>query len=409
MLIGSQGTVPARETGGAQEGGGWPVHVLYVIDSVGRVGGAEQGLMAMAPQLVRAGVKLDVAYLKDSPGGFQPELAAAGADVFGVGRPSRGGTAAALHRLVRERRPDLLHTTLYASDVLGRAAALATRTPVVTSLVDAAYGPEHRNARGLSPWQVRAAQAVDATTAQGTRRFHALTRYVAGAMARRLRVSARRIDVVPRGRDPELLGTVTPDRRAAVRSALELPQDVPVVLAAARQQYRKGLDVLLEAWPEVLRAEPDAVLLLAGSEGGETARLRALAEAAGGAARRVRFLGPRDDVFDLMAASDAFAVPSRWEGQGSAAMEAMGVGVPLVAADLPGLRETVGSGDYARLVTPERPAELAAALADTLEDRAAARVRAKAARARFLTSFTLQQVSAQMVGFYERSLRLRAV
>ncbi|MFE7563113.1 glycosyltransferase family 4 protein [Kitasatospora sp. NPDC057500] len=376
-----------------------------MIDSVSRVGGAEQGLVAMAPQLVRAGVKLDVAYLKDSPGGFQPELTAAGADVFGVGRPTRGRTVAALHRLVRERRPDLVHTTLYESDVLGRAAALAARTPVVTSLVNASYGPEHRNARGLSPWKVRAAQTVDAATAQGTRRFHALTRYVAGAMARRLRVPSQRIDVVPRGRDPERLGTVTPDRRAAVRNALELSPDVPVVLAAARQQYQKGLDVLLEAWPQVLRAEPEAVLLLAGSEGTETERLRALADASGG----VRFLGPRDDVFDLMAASDAFAVPSRWEGLGSAAMEAMGVGVPLVAADVPALRETVGSEDYARLVTPERPAALAAALTDTLEDRAAARVRAKAARARFLTSFTLHQVSAQMVEFYERSLRLRAV
>ncbi|MCX4756472.1 glycosyltransferase family 4 protein [Kitasatospora purpeofusca] len=379
--------------------------MLYVIDSVSRVGGAEQGLVAMTPQLVRAGVKLDVAYLKDSPGGFQPELTSAGADVFGVGRASRGGTVAALHRLVRERRPDLVHTTLYESDVLGRAAALAARTPVVTSLVNAAYGPEHRNARGLNPWKVRAAQAVDATTAQGTRRFHALTRYVAGAMARRLRVPSQRIDVVPRGRDPELLGSVTPDRRAAVRTALELPQDVPVVLAAARQQYQKGLDVLLEAWPEVLRAEPDAVLLLAGSEGGESERLRALAAAT----RGVRFLGPRDDVFDLMAASDAFAVPSRWEGLGSAAMEAMGVGVPLVAADVPALRETVGSEDYARLVAPEHPAALAAALTDTLEDRASARMRAKAARARFLTSFTLHQVSAQMVEFYERSLRLRTV
>ncbi|MEE1828747.1 glycosyltransferase family 4 protein [Streptomyces sp. BE20] len=376
-----------------------------MIDSVSRVGGAEQGLVAMAPQLVRAGVRLDIAYLKDSTGGFQPELTAAGADVFGVGRPSRGQTVAALHRLVRERRPDLLHTTLYESDVLGRAAALTARTPVVTSLVNAAYGPEHRTARGLSPWKVRAAQAVDAATAQGTRRFHALTRYVAGAMARRLRVSSQRIDVVPRGRDPERLGIVTPDRRAAVRSSLELPQDVPVVLAAARQQYQKGLDVLLEAWPAVLRSEPEAVLLLAGSEGGETDRLLALA----GATRGVRFLGPRDDVFDLMAAADALAVPSRWEGLGSAAMEAMGVGVPLVASDVPALRETVGSEDYARLVAPERPAALAEALIDTLEDRAAARVRTKAARARFLTSFTLQQVSAQMVGFYERSLRLRTV
>ncbi|GAA4992642.1 glycosyltransferase family 4 protein [Kitasatospora paranensis] len=377
------------------------MHVLYVIDSLHRVGGAEQGLVAMAPQLVRAGVQLDVAYLKGSPGGFQPELVAAGARVFGVHRPGRAATAAALRRLVREQRPDLVHTTLYESDVLGRAAALSAGVPVVSSLVNSSYGPEHLHARGLSPWKVRAAQAVDAVTAQGARRFHALTRHVASSMSRRLRIAADRIDVVPRGRDPELLGAVTPERRAAVRAALELDGGVPVVLAAARQQYQKGLDVLVEAFADVRRKEPDAVLLLAGSRGAETARLEELAERAGG----VRFLGPRDDVYDLMATADVFAVPSRWEGLGSAAMEAMGVGVPLVCSDVPALRETVGSQDYALLVPPERPAELAAGLLEALGDPAAAGTRVKAARARFLTSFTLQQVGAQMVGFYERSLR----
>ncbi|WP_407915443.1 glycosyltransferase family 4 protein [Kitasatospora sp. NE20-6] len=377
------------------------MHVLYVIDSLHRIGGAEQGLVAMAPLLVRSGVQLDVAYLKESPGGFQPELTAAGARVFGVHRPGRAGTAAALRRLVREHRPDLVHTTLYEADVLGRAAALTAGTPVVSSLVNSSYGPEHLHARGLSPWKVRAAQAVDAATAQGARRFHALTRHVAASMAGRLRIPADRIDVVPRGRDPELLGSVTPERRAAVRAALGLPEDVPVVLAAARQQYQKGLDVLVEAFAAVRAHAPEAVLLLAGSPGTETARLEALAGRAG----QVRFLGPRGDVYDLMAAADVFAVPSRWEGLGSAAMEAMGVGVPLVCADVPALRETVGSPDHALLVPPERPAELAAALVTALDDTAAARVRAKAAQARFLATFTLPQVCGQMVGFYERSLR----
>ncbi|GAA1268174.1 hypothetical protein GCM10009665_66070 [Kitasatospora nipponensis] len=382
------------------------MHVLYVIDSLNRVGGAEQGLAAMAPGLVRSGITLDVAYLKPSDDGFQPELAVAGATVFGVHHPGRGRTAAALHALVRERGPDLVHTTLYEADVLGRSAALAARTPVVSSLVNSAYGPEHLQARGLNPWKVRAAQAVDAATAQGTRRFHALTRHVARAMTTRLRISPRRIDVVPRGRDPELLGTVTPERRAKVRADLELAEDVPVVLAAARQQYQKGLDVLLAAWPLVRREVPGAVLLLAGSPGAETPRLRALAADVDDPAA-VRFLGPRGDVFDLMAAADAFAVPSRWEGLGSAAMEAMGVGVPLVCSDVPALRETVRSEDYALLVPPEQPVELAAALTRVLTDRQEAAVRVRAARARFLTSFTLHQVTAQMVEFYERSLGAR--
>ncbi|WP_254897673.1 glycosyltransferase family 4 protein [Kitasatospora sp. NA04385] len=371
-----------------------------MIDSVSRVGGAEQGLVAMAPLLVRSGVDLHVAFLKESPGGFQEELRAAGAGVHPVLRGSRRARVAALRAEFRRLRPDLVHTTLYESDVLGRTAALGARVPVVSSLVNSAYGPEHLHARGLSPWKVRAAQAVDAVTAQGVRRFHALTEHVADVMAARLRVSRRRIDVVPRGRDPQLLGGVTPQRRARVRAELGLAEEVPVVLAAARQQYQKGLDVLVSAWPRVRAARPDAVLLLAGSRGSETARLEELAAATGG----VRFLGPRDDVFDLMAAAEVFAVPSRWEGLGSAAMEAMGVGVPLVCADVPALRETVGSAECALLVPPQRPEELAAALVRALEERGEALVRAKAARTRFLAGYTLEQVSARMVGFYGRAL-----
>ncbi|MFD0562159.1 glycosyltransferase [Kitasatospora saccharophila] len=110
-------------------------------------------------------------------------------------------------------------------------------------------------------------------------------------------------------------------------------------------------------------------------------------------------------MFDLMAAVEAFAVPSRWEGLGSAAMEAMGVGVPLVCADVAALRETVGGGEEcALLVPPERPEALAGALLRVLEEPGEALVRAKAARARFRSGYTLERVSARMVEFYGRAL-----
>lgn len=378
------------------------MHVMHVIDSLDRTGGAEQALAATAPHLVRSGVRLDVAYLLPKDG-IQPQLAAAGATLFRVGRSDRLRTAAALRSLIASRRPDLVHTTLYEADVLGRAAANAARVPVVSSLVNSSYGPEHLSSPGLRPWKVRAAQAADAATAVGVRRFHALSRHVAEVMARRLRVAPRRIDVVPRGRDPELLGTVTPARRASVREGLGVDDGTPLVLAAARQQYQKGLDVLLTCWPDVRERVPGAVLALAGCEGAQTPLLRELA----GEDDSVRFLGQRADVFDLMAAADVCAVPSRWEGLGSAAMEAMGVGVPLVAADVPALRETVGSDGHALLVPPGRPDALGTALVEALVEREAAAKRAEAARDRFLRHYTLEQVSESMVAFYERAVEGR--
>ena len=121
------------------------MHVLYVIDSLDRPGGAEQALAAMAPPLVAAGVRLDIAYLTERPG-FQDDLRAAGAEVFPVIESDRRRRTRGLASLVRERRPDLVHTTLYEADLAGRVAATMTRTPVVSSLVNVAYGPEHRNA-----------------------------------------------------------------------------------------------------------------------------------------------------------------------------------------------------------------------------------------------------------------------
>ena len=157
------------------------MHVLQVIDSVDRVGGAERAIVEMAPRLVRLGITLDVAYLVDLDG-FQPELAAAGATLFGVHRGSRVGSARGLARVVRDRRPDVVHTMLYEADMAGRFAALSARVPVVSSLVNTSYGGEMRHQPGITPWKLRAAQGLDAVSARGVRRFHALTEHVAEVM-----------------------------------------------------------------------------------------------------------------------------------------------------------------------------------------------------------------------------------
>jgi Glycosyltransferase Family 4 len=117
------------------------VRVLYVIDSVDKPGGAEQALAALAPHYVKKGVQLDVAYLIERPG-FQDHLRSSGAGVFPVTGLSRRGTVGALVRLIRERSPDLVHTTLFEADITGRLAGAAAGVPVVSSLVNSAYDVE---------------------------------------------------------------------------------------------------------------------------------------------------------------------------------------------------------------------------------------------------------------------------
>jgi glycosyltransferase involved in cell wall biosynthesis len=377
-----------------------PLDVLYLIDSLA-AGGAERSLAALAPAYRDRGLRLTVAYLHERPG-VRAELEAAGAAVRSLEGPGGlAGAALRARRLVAGSRPDLVHTTLFEADLAGRAAA--GRVRVVTSLVNDAYGTTQAGAPGVAGWKLEAARLMDAVSARRVARFHAISGHVADRMAARLRIPRDRIEVVPRGRDPAALGARTPARRAAARAALGLGPDTPLVLAAARHEHQKGLDVLLAAFPAVAAAVPRARLAMAGRSGNQTPRLAAAAAALGPA---VSLLGARGDVPELLCAADAFVVPSRWEGFGSVLLEAMALETPVVASDLPAVREAVA--DTALLVPPERPDALAAAVAATLADPAAAARRARRARERFLREFTVDRVADAMADLYRRALAGRA-
>jgi len=379
------------------------MHVTYVIDSLVE-GGAERSLAAMAPFYATAGINLDVVYLKDRPG-LQGELENAGASLFCVeGAGGRIGWTQRIARLLQQRQPDLVHTTLFEADVCGRSAAFMARVPAVSSLVNVQYGPEHFGAPQIKSWRLRAAQALDVTTAKKATRLHALTDNVANVMSRRLMVPRDRIDVIPRGRDGQALGSRTSDRSARVRTSLGIGPDRLLVLAASRHEFQKGLDVLLEAWPRVKESIPEARLVVAGREGNLSPRLRALVEELD-LSGDVSFLGARRDVPDLMTAADAFALPSRWEGFGSVLLEAMALGTPVVASDLPPVQEVLD--DCGRLVPPGDPLALAGTLIEVLRDRASALDRTRRARERFEDRFAMGRVARQMVDFYERALGAR--
>jgi glycosyltransferase involved in cell wall biosynthesis len=295
----------------------------------------------------------------------------------------------------------LVHTTLYDADVIGRVAARRRRIPAVTSLVNASYGPEHRADPAVRVWKLRAAQALDALTARLAIRMHAVSDEVADRMAQRLAYPRRRIVVVPRGRDALRLGVRSTERRGRARAALGLTDDESLILAVARQEYQKGLDVLVAALTSQSMRDLGARVLVAGRGGSHTDALHA-AVARAGLTDRVTFLGARGDVAELLCAADVFVLPSRREGFPGAVLEAMALEAPIVATDIPQTREVVGT-DSALLVPSEAPGPLGDAIFATLDDAQATARRVCAARDRFLQRFTTQAVAAQMAEFYRQS------
>ena len=374
------------------------MRVLHVIDGLG-TGGAERSLAEILPHLDQAGIESTLWALHRRGRGVEPGLLAAGYDVRFAASAHLAGRVVELRRVVRERAPDVVHTCLFSANLAGRLA-VAGRVPVLTSLVNTSYDRVRRrdpNVRGSSLTLVR---AVDLATWRLTTHFHAITRAVAEAAQEALGIPAARITMIERGRDTARLGEPSPARRHRARAALEVPAGAPLVVTAGRQDYQKGQDVLLEAAAELRHRVPGLVVFVCGRDGGATAALRTQVERLR-LGDTVRFLGHRDDLPEILAAADIFAFPSRYEGLGGVLLEAMALALPIVASDIPAVRETVDEGCNAVLVPPGHPEPLAAALADLLADPGRRGAFGAHSRRRFLEHYAMDVIARRMVGLYE--------
>ncbi|MDQ3941231.1 MAG: glycosyltransferase, partial [Actinomycetota bacterium] len=115
---------------------------------------------------------------------------------------------------------------------------------------------------------------------------------------------------------------------------------------------------------------------------------------------RVRFLGFRDDVADLIAAADAFSLSSVWEGVPLAAQEAVLLGTPVVATAVGGMDELVTDGVSGRLVPRDDPAALAAALQEVLGSDELRRSFAEKALRNLESNFSTEEMTERLSTFY---------
>ncbi len=284
-----------------------------------------------------------------------------------------------LKRALLGARVDLVHLhTGRATWLGGLAARWAGLAAITTRRQDRALARSPRT-RFVYRSLVRRAVAISPAVAR---------RLLAGG------VDPGRLVTIPSSVDPAQL---RPRRtRAEVRAELGLGADDFVVLTLAALVARKGVDLLLEA---CARTGQPCTLLVAG-EGPERARLEAQAQALG-ASERTRFLGAREDKAELLEACDVFALASRAEGLGVAALEAMARARPVLATRVGGLAEAVVDGRTGLLVAPGDVAALARALR-SLQDDPALRARLGAAGPRRLQEGFAAE---QMVAAYERLYR----
>ena len=305
---------------------------------------------------------------------------------------------AELVALLRRERFDLVHTHNPKPGVLGRVAARLAGVPLVVNTVHGLYAtPEDRLRRraavlGLE-WLAGRCSDLELYQSEEDLRW-----------AGRLRLARKgRSHLLGNGTDlgrfdPAL---VPPERVAALRRELGLPDDALVVGAVGRLVAEKGYRELFAAAHTVRRADPRVRFLAVGAPDLDKADAIGQDELAR-AAQDVLVTGWRDDVRDLLAVMDVFVLASWREGMPRSAIEAAAMGRALVLTDIRGCREVARHDREALLVPPRDPGALAGAISRLAADPALRHRLATAARTRALERFSEAQVAERVVEHYRR-------
>jgi glycosyltransferase involved in cell wall biosynthesis len=239
-------------------------------------------------------------------------------------------------------------------------------------------------------------------------RADAITACSADLAARLARLGgpAERMRVIPYGTDPAEFRP-DPAAGAAVRERLGIAPGRPVLLWVSRMVYKKGLTVLLDALPAVLRRHPEALVVL-GGYGDLRADLERQAERLGIAASVV-FPGPvhRDAINGYWNAGDIVVVPAIHDHRGNVdglpniILESMSAGRPIVASHVAGIPQVITSGEHGLLVREGDPADLAVALIRLLDDPARAAELGRAARRRVEQELRWSHIAARFEQVYD--------
>ena len=344
------------------------------------LGGGEVQLLALLPPLLAAGVRPTVvcaagSALEREARGLEG-VAVVPVDFGPRCLPSLPGRLA-----TRLADVQIVQGTGFLTNLIARRVGAKAHLPVVNTVH---VVPGAARIDGGSRRAAAARALLDHASRGNVARFVAVSEAVKDGLTRG-GVGASRITVIPNGVDLAAL-------RSTATGALSvtLHEAGRRVGFVGRLERVKGCEAFVRAAALLAADHPDVRFVIAGT-GSRARALRALA-AELGMAGRVEFVGYVESVGPLLAALDVLVVPSLSEASGLAAMEALALGVPVVASRVGGLPEVVADGGTGLLVPPGDVAAIAGAVTRLLDDPAMARSLAAAGARRVEERFALDQM-----------------
>jgi glycosyltransferase involved in cell wall biosynthesis len=321
------------------------------------VGGAQETALAYCSQLdpTRWAMTLVTGPERSPEGDLFDEAARRGVPVVTVPslrrriRPITDMRAVVeLVRLFRRERPDIVHTHSSKAGLVGRLAARIAGVPVVVHTV---HGWSFHD--GMSPGARALAVRIERLAARWTSALVVVADHDAQIGSEEGIGEWGQYALVRSAVDVDALRRAA-GSRADARAALGIPEGVPVLGAVIRLCRQKDPATLLHAARAVVDSRPAARLVIVG-DGPMRADVEQLLDQLD-LRPHVSLLGPRTDVAALLPGFDAFVLSSRWEGLPRVVVEAMAVGVPVVATDVGGIDEAVTDG-ISGLLAPAGDAE----------------------------------------------------
>lgn len=353
------------------------MYIFQMIDGLS-TGGAEQLQVTFAKEANRRGFKLAVISLdKDDDSQYVKQLRALGMAVyfFPTKRILDFSNLYKIARLFWLEQPDILHTHLTYSNIIGSLIARLTRTPVVATLHSIGIDQRFRAPRTELAEKFALRYLVHKIIACGP------------AVARHYEKNNtnKPITVIPNAVDdgPQ----ITPSERDALRKQIAGESDCPIIISVGRLIVEKGFEDLLNAFSVVHASHPSAFLAIVGSD--TTGDYKDVLEQKIKdlcLSDHVKLLGWRTDVPSLLLASDIFVLASHWEGLPIAVLEAMTAGLPVVATDVSDNAWAIDSAGVT--VPPRQPEMLADAMAKLLDEPGRCKALGKAAQVRIKQNFS---------------------
>jgi len=369
------------------------VREILLVDPGSSIGGTEKVVVDSARRLVARGERVAALASADrAVDAFASDLAAAGARVERAGGPAApiGGFEAMVRRL-RARPPDILHAHLpwpHACPWL----PLASRMAGVRSIVATEHllFPETHLRDDL---RKRFGGAfVDRAIAVSTR--------IAETLVSRWGYPLSRVVVVPNGVDLAQFPGPGAEARSRGRRALGLDENALLVGSVGRLEEQKGFGNLVRAAARLLPRFPELGVAIAG-EGSLAGTLRDDARRTG-LGERLHLPGRIAAIPDFLAALDLFVLPSHWEGMPLSLLEAMAMGIPVVATGTPGALEIFAGPERVGVaVTIGNDEMLAESIAALLSDREAARALGLAGLARVRERHDAARLFERVVAVYD--------